>query len=67
MKDNNHLNKRSTSNKNGRSPADWQGDLPGALHSETVGDRGPVLEQDNILHETLENFIQEKYWRDLYM
>jgi len=60
LKDNNHLNKRSTSNKNGRSPADWQGDLPGALHSETVGDRGPVLEQDNILHETLENFIHEK-------
>ncbi|MFP7472926.1 catalase [Niallia taxi] len=30
------------------------------MHSETVGDRGPVLEQDNILHETLENFIHEK-------
>ncbi|WP_259347213.1 catalase, partial [Niallia taxi] len=30
------------------------------MHSETVGERGPVLEQDNILHETLENFIHEK-------
>ncbi|WP_185762878.1 catalase [Niallia circulans] len=40
--------------------SDWQNDLPGALHSETVGERGPVLEQDNILHETLENFIHEK-------
>ncbi|WP_375545244.1 catalase [Niallia taxi] len=40
--------------------SNWQDDLPGALHSETVGERGPVLEQDNILHETLENFIHEK-------
>jgi len=30
------------------------------LHSQTVGERGPVLEQDNILHETLENFVHEK-------
>ena len=61
---NNQFNNRKITtpnrNVNGRSPAEWQDDLPGALHSETVGERGPVLEQDNILHETLENFIHEK-------
>ncbi len=31
-----------------------------ALHSQTVGDRGPVLEQDNVLHETLETFVHAK-------
>lgn len=31
-----------------------------ALHSQTVGKRGPVLKQDNILHETLENFVNTK-------
>jgi catalase len=30
------------------------------LHSQTVGKRGPVLEQDSILHETLETFIHTK-------
>nr|WP_318617763.1 catalase [Sporosarcina sp. YIM B06819] len=30
------------------------------MHSQTVGERGPVLEQDNILHETLETFVHEK-------
>jgi len=38
----------------------WAGDAPAELHSQTVGDRGPVLEQDNILHETLETFVHEK-------
>ncbi|GAB6989754.1 catalase [Paenibacillus pini] len=38
----------------------WAEDLPAALHSQTVGDRGPVLEQDNILHETLETFVHTK-------
>lgn len=27
------------------------------MHSQTVGERGPVLEQDSILHETLETFV----------
>jgi len=27
------------------------------MHSQTVGKRGPVLEQDTILHETLETFV----------
>ncbi|WP_246469522.1 catalase [Cohnella nanjingensis] len=31
-----------------------------AYHSQTVGDQGPVLEQDNILHETLETFVHSK-------
>ncbi len=30
------------------------------LHSQTVGSRGPVLEQDSVLHETLQEFIHEK-------
>ncbi|OCT13896.1 catalase [Paenibacillus pectinilyticus] len=38
----------------------WAGDRPAALHSQTIGDRGPVLEQDNIVHETLEGFIHSK-------
>ncbi|CAG7600936.1 Catalase [Paenibacillus solanacearum] len=33
---------------------------PAAFHSQTVGDRGPVLEQDNMLHETLQTFVHEK-------
>lgn len=31
------------------------------LHSQTVGSRGPVLEQDSVLHETLQEFIHEKF------
>lgn len=38
----------------------WAEDLPGAMHSQTIGERGPVLEQDNILHETLETFVHSK-------
>ena len=30
------------------------------MHSQTVGERGPVLEQDSILHETLETFVHTK-------
>ncbi|MEH7126413.1 catalase [Bacillus sp. JJ1773] len=30
------------------------------LHSQTIGSRGPVLEQDSVLHETLQEFIHEK-------
>ncbi|MGZ7148944.1 catalase [Bacillus sp. BC08] len=29
-------------------------------HSQTVGSRGPVLKQDIVLHETLQEFIHEK-------
>nr|WP_137730436.1 catalase [Lysinibacillus sp. SGAir0095] len=35
-------------------------DLPAEIHSQTVGKRGPILEQDNIEHETLQTFIHEK-------
>ncbi|QHW29703.1 catalase [Paenibacillus rhizovicinus] len=28
-----------------------------SYHSQTVGERGPVLEQDSMLHETLETFV----------
>ncbi len=30
------------------------------LHSQTVDSRGPVLKQDSVLHETLQEFIHEK-------
>lgn len=30
------------------------------LHSQTVGERGPVLEQDSTLHEALETFVHTK-------
>ncbi len=33
------------------------------LHSQTVGSRGPVLKQDSVLHETLQEFIHEKNFR----
>ncbi|WP_042352674.1 catalase [Bacillus massiliigorillae] len=33
---------------------------PTKLHSQTIGSRGPILEQDSILHETLHEFIHEK-------
>ncbi|MFD6211028.1 catalase [Peribacillus sp. NPDC060253] len=42
------------------SPPQWEGDIPAAFHSQTVGKRGPVTEQDSILHETLETFVHEK-------
>ena len=29
-------------------------------HSQTVGERGPVLEQDSVLHEALETFVDTK-------
>ncbi|MUT68853.1 catalase [Paenibacillus sp. NEAU-GSW1] len=38
----------------------WSEDIPAKLHSQTVGERGPVLEQDSVLHETLESFIHTK-------
>ncbi|WP_081922191.1 catalase [Oceanobacillus jeddahense] len=37
-----------------------QSDSSGPYHSQTVGKDGPILEQDNILHEKLETFIHEK-------
>ena len=33
---------------------------PTLRHSQTIGPRGPVLEQDGVLHETLEEFVHEK-------
>lgn len=41
-------------------PTQWAEDAPATFHSQTVGARGPILEQDNILHETLETFIHNK-------
>lgn len=36
---------------------------PAKFHSQTVGSRGPVLEQDSVLHESLQQFIHEKNFR----
>lgn len=36
------------------------GDELKVLHSQTVGERGPVLAQDGILHEVLETFVHAK-------
>ncbi|MBB6731584.1 catalase [Cohnella zeiphila] len=44
----------------GPASSPYAGDRPAAYHSQTVGPRGPILEQDNVLHETLETFIHEK-------
>ena len=43
-----------------RDLSKWNNDESAKLHSQTVGFRGPVLEQDGILHETLQEFIHEK-------
>lgn len=43
------------------SPALWEANRElSTLHSQTVGERGPVLEQDSTLHETLETFVHTK-------
>ncbi|MCM3628491.1 catalase [Paenibacillus glycanilyticus] len=45
----------------GLSPSQWNAiDSPPTLHSQTVGARGPILEQDSVLHETMETFIHNK-------
>ncbi|MBM7569187.1 catalase [Paenibacillus sacheonensis] len=43
-----------------QAAAKGTGDNSAALHSQTVGPRGPILEQDSKLHETLETFIHSK-------
>jgi len=43
-----------------QSDLPWQEDVPATLHSQTVGPRGPILEQDSKLHETMELFIHTK-------
>ncbi|RDW15125.1 catalase [Oceanobacillus chungangensis] len=43
-----------------RDLSKWNNDESAKLHSQTVGSRGPVLEQDMVLHETLQEFIHEK-------
>ncbi|QHT58571.1 catalase [Paenibacillus lycopersici] len=44
----------------GERPKRRSGDAPAAMHSQTVGERGPVLEQDSVLHETLETFVHSR-------
>lgn len=51
---------KAESSPNNLRDLPWASDLPAELHSQTVGNRGPVLEQDNVLHETLETFVHTK-------
>ncbi|MCR8656533.1 catalase [Paenibacillus endoradicis] len=51
---------QSTGLEADQSALPWQEDVPAALHSQTVGPRGPILEQDSKLHETMEIFIHTK-------
>lgn len=46
--------------KTAQTPADPHQDEPAAIHSQTVGEQGPVLVQDSVLHETLETFVHAK-------
>lgn len=43
-----------------RGTADPYQDELQTVHSQTVGPRGPVLMQDGLLHETLEDFVHTK-------
>ncbi len=56
------LQRSSAQNKRNPIPGSqkWASVLPAELHSQTVGERGPLLEQDNMLHETLETFVHTK-------
>ncbi|MED1795172.1 catalase [Brevibacillus nitrificans] len=52
--------KENERSQHSEDSAQWAEDAPATFHSQTVGARGPILEQDNILHETLETFIHNK-------
>ena len=56
MRDNNGVESGSSGDLN----RDISNIRANEMHSQTVGERGPVLEQDSILHETLETFIHTK-------
>ncbi|MBO0996002.1 catalase [Bacillus sp. SD088] len=54
---------RDTAAATGNKPARQrhkQSANPESLYSQTVGKNGPILEQDNILHESLETLVHEK-------
>lgn len=42
------------------APLQMDAGTPVVMHSQTVGERGPVLLQDNVLHEKLEAFVHTK-------
>jgi len=44
----------------GSEPSAWAGNIPPVHRSQTVGAKGPILEQDSVLHETMETFVHEK-------
>ncbi|MHA2896097.1 catalase [Bacillus cereus] len=43
-----------------RDLSKWSNDSPTEHHAQTVGKGGPVLEQDSVTHELLEDLIHEK-------
>ncbi|MBO0603407.1 catalase [Sporosarcina sp. E16_3] len=53
MRENNGRESGPSTHLNSNSPKGSAKDM----HSQTVGEWGPVLEQDSILHETLETFV----------
>lgn len=57
-KANNQANGRSW--QGGNAQSHWSGMQSPEHHSQPVGERGPILEQDSMLHETLETFVHEK-------
>lgn len=57
-KANNQGNGRSW--QGGNVQSEWHAKQSPEHHSQTVGERGPILEQDSMLHETLETFVHEK-------
>jgi len=56
----NNLNDEKQTQPQGNSPSKENNNASGTMHSQTVGARGPVLEQDSVLHETLETFTHAK-------
>ncbi len=49
-----------TNNRNWQDDAtsQWTGGPQSERYSQTIGERGPILEQDTMLHEKNETFIQ---------
>lgn len=60
MDDNNTRDEANDRSWQGAAPSQWTGGHRPEHHSQTIGERGPILEQDTMLHETLETFVHEK-------
>lgn len=53
-------NVRNSNNQGGIPPCEMDCYPADNCHSQTIGERGPVVMQDNILHEKLETFVNSK-------